>query len=107
MAKTVQIDAAAHGILNVSARVNALKSGVPLSSDWRAYSPTTSLQKREGKFRYKELHDHDKEMRTHTLQLYGSTRKDHCSDICADAKKTPELTCQCKHPKCSDIGLKM
>jgi hypothetical protein len=33
--------------------------------------------------------------------------KSHCSDTCAGAKKTPELTCQCKHPKCSDIGLKM
>jgi hypothetical protein len=33
--------------------------------------------------------------------------KSHCSDTCADAKKTPELTCQCNHPKCSDIGLKM
>ena len=34
--------------------------------------------------------------------------KNHCSDTCADAKKTPELTCQCKHPECiGDIGLKM
>jgi hypothetical protein len=33
--------------------------------------------------------------------------KSHYSDTCADAKKTPELTCQCKHPECSDIGLKM
>jgi len=33
--------------------------------------------------------------------------KNHCSDTCADAKATPELTCQCKHPECSDVGLKM
>jgi len=55
MAKTVQIDAAAHGILNVSARVNALKSGVPTQFRLASIFPTTEPQKREGKFRYKEL----------------------------------------------------
>ena len=34
--------------------------------------------------------------------------KNYCSEACADKKKTPELTCQCKHPECiGDIGLKM
>jgi hypothetical protein len=31
----------------------------------------------------------------------------HCSPICADEKKSPETPCQCKHPGCGDIGLKM
>jgi hypothetical protein len=26
--------------------------------------------------------------------------KNHCSDTRADAKKTPELTCQCHHAEC-------
>jgi hypothetical protein len=34
--------------------------------------------------------------------------KKHCSTACADAKKSPEKPCQCKHPECiGDIGLKM
>ena len=37
----------------------------------------------------------------------AAPRKSHCSYTCADAKKTPQLTCPCKHAKCSDIGLKM
>ena len=33
--------------------------------------------------------------------------KKHCSTTCADAKKSPKTPCQCKHPECGDIGLKM
>jgi hypothetical protein len=34
--------------------------------------------------------------------------KKHCSTACADAMKSPETPCQCKHPECSgEIGLKM
>jgi hypothetical protein len=33
--------------------------------------------------------------------------KKHCSTECADEKKSPETPCQCKHPGCGDIGLKM
>jgi hypothetical protein len=34
--------------------------------------------------------------------------KKYCSTACADAKKSPEKTCHCKHPECSSgIGLKM
>ncbi|MGD0631991.1 MAG: hypothetical protein ABR987_21885, partial [Terracidiphilus sp.] len=33
--------------------------------------------------------------------------KKHCSNTCADTKKSSETPCQCKHPECSDVGLKM
>jgi len=33
--------------------------------------------------------------------------KKHCSTTCADAKKSPTTPCQCKHPECNEIGLKM
>jgi hypothetical protein len=33
--------------------------------------------------------------------------KKHCSTECAEEKTHPEKPCQCKHPECSDIGLKM
>jgi hypothetical protein len=46
MSKTVQIDAAAHGILDVFAHENELESGV--ATQFR------SLQTREVNFRYKE-----------------------------------------------------
>jgi len=33
--------------------------------------------------------------------------KKHCGKTCTDTKQSPEEPCQCKHPKCSDIRLKM
>ena len=33
--------------------------------------------------------------------------KKHCSPECADEKKSPKIPCQCKHPECAEIGLKM
>jgi hypothetical protein len=33
--------------------------------------------------------------------------KKHCSTKCAVANKDPKTPCQCKHPDCSDVGLKM
>jgi hypothetical protein len=33
--------------------------------------------------------------------------KNHCSETCADAKKTPELTCQCHHAECDGKSLKV
>jgi hypothetical protein len=33
--------------------------------------------------------------------------KNHCSDTCADAKKIPELTCQCQHAECGGKALKI
>ena len=33
--------------------------------------------------------------------------KKYCSETCADAKKVPETSCQCQHPECNEIGLKM
>jgi hypothetical protein len=33
--------------------------------------------------------------------------KKHCGSTCAEAKKSPKTPCECKHPECSDIGLKM
>jgi hypothetical protein len=33
--------------------------------------------------------------------------KKHCSTACENAEKSPEKPCQCKHPECNEIGLKM
>ena len=33
--------------------------------------------------------------------------KKHSSTECADEKKSAETPCQCKHPECNGIGLKM
>jgi hypothetical protein len=37
----------------------------------------------------------------------SASGKKHCSPTCADKKKSPETRCECKHPECSDTGLKM
>jgi len=59
-------------------------------------------------FEKRSFHDHDEKMRTSGLQLCSTEWENYCSEACADKKKTPELTCQCKHPECiGDIGLKM
>jgi hypothetical protein len=77
MAKTDQIDAAARGILNVSAHADALQSGVPTQFRSRIlFLAQQSLQTREGMFKQKELYDHDEEMRTPGLQVYGCARKE-------------------------------
>ena len=56
MAKTDQIDAAARGILNVSAFADGLQSGVPTQFRSRiSFLPQSSLQTREGMFKQKEL----------------------------------------------------
>jgi hypothetical protein len=33
--------------------------------------------------------------------------KKHCCNECEEADKSSKAPCQCKHPDCSDIGLKM
>jgi hypothetical protein len=32
--------------------------------------------------------------------------KDYCSEVCKNAKKVTELTCQCNHPECKGEGVK-
>jgi hypothetical protein len=55
MAKTEQIDATAHGILNVSARANTPQSGAPTQFRSRIlFLAQRSLQTREGMFTQKE-----------------------------------------------------
>jgi len=49
---------------------------------------------------------------THKCECPGcncqaASGKKHCSPTCADANKNPATPCQCKHPECSDVGLKM
>jgi hypothetical protein len=56
MAKTEQIDAAARGILNVSAHAGAWQSGVPTQFRSRGTNPARQrLQTSEGMFKQKEL----------------------------------------------------
>jgi len=43
----------------------------------------------------------------HGCNCQAATGKEHCGTACADAKKGSETPCQCKHPECSDVGLKM
>src|ERR1035441_8467222 len=77
MAKTEQIGAAAHGILDVSAHANALESGVPTQLRLASIFPHNGAFRREKPTSgTRSFHDHDKEMRTPSLQLYGSTRKE-------------------------------
>jgi len=33
--------------------------------------------------------------------------KTHCSEACADPKKNAGTICQCRHPACNWVGLKM
>ena len=77
MAKTVQIDAAARGILKVSAHANALQSGVPTQFRPASMFPHNRAFRREKACASKRsLYDHGKEMRTHGLQLYDCARKE-------------------------------
>ena len=58
MTKTEQIDAAARGILNVSAHANALQTGVTMQFRLRSiFLAQQSLQRSEGMFRKGSFHD--------------------------------------------------
>ncbi len=49
-----------------------------------------------------------KKCETPGCNCQAETGKKHCSTACADAKKSPEKPCQCKHQECiGDVGLKM
>jgi hypothetical protein len=37
----------------------------------------------------------------------SASGKKHCGPACAEAKKSPETPCQCKHPECANKGMKM
>jgi hypothetical protein len=77
MSKTVQIDAAAHGILDVFAHENELESGVATQFRLASIFPHNGAFRREKSTSgTRSIHDHDKEMRTPSLQLYCSTRKE-------------------------------
>ena len=78
MARSEQTDAAAHEILNVLVHAkNRCKEESPHSSDGRVNSPNNRAFRR---VKVRELkrsfHDNGKEMRTHSLQLYGCARKE-------------------------------
>ena len=77
MAKIVQMDAAVHGILNVSARANVPQREVPTQFRPASMFPRHIAFRREKTCASKRSpYDHCKEMRTPGMQLYACARKE-------------------------------